>query len=352
MRADFNGNFSVEGLAPGRYEVSFAAKPFKQQVHSIIVRPGETTDASTRMLTGRDAEEIAEIAGCPARPVGGALPPDVSSVEIQLRRTGCYGPCPVYSVHLYGDGRVEYRGDRYVGVLGIRNYRVEPSAILDLARKFYEQGFFTLCASYRQRATDLPTVSTSIQVESFSKVVSVYGDREPEGLEELDEQVEQVANLNQLVTPECTKTIRLRGSFPNGPFKTLPNEAYKRSPTLKYLIQEDGAVSDAAITRGSGVADMDKKILDAIAQWKYEPRPAGCGVIETETTVTVHRGNGSHQSLNSKAPNGRLYACSIVSAVRCSSVRCSHGTRNANGSSIRQKSHTPYSYGSNQLAQS
>ncbi len=103
-----------------------------------------------------------------------------------------------------------------------------------------------------------------------------------------------IANLNQLVTPECTKTIRVQGSFPNGPFKTLPNEAYKRSPTLKYLIQEDGTVSDAAITRGSGVADMDKKILDAIAQWKYKPRPAGCGVIETETTVAIHWGNDSH----------------------------------------------------------
>ncbi len=66
----------------------------------------------------------------------------------------------------------------------------------------------------------------------------------------------------------------------------MPNEAYKRSPTLKYLIQEDGTVSDAAITRTSGVADMDKKFLDTIAQWKYKPRPAGCGVIETAELAT------------------------------------------------------------------
>jgi TonB family protein len=290
IRTDFNGDFRMDGLTPGRYEVSFAAKPFKQQVHAMTVRPGETTDASTRMLTSRDAEEVAEISGCPARPAGGVLPPDVSSVEIQLRRTGCYGPCPVYSVHLYGDGRVEYQGDRYVGVSGIRNYRVESSRVLGLAREFYERGFFNFCASYRERATDLPTVNTSIQVASVSKVVSVYGDRAPEGLEELDQQIERIANLTPLVTPECTKTIRVQGSFPNGPFKTLPNESYKRPPTLRYLIQEDGTVSDATITRGSGVADMDKKILDAIARWKYKPRPAGCGVIENETTAIIHWG--------------------------------------------------------------
>jgi len=90
--------------------------------------------------------------------------------------------------------------------------------------------------------------------------------------------------------PECTKTIRIHGSFPNGPFKTLPDESYKRSPTVKYLIQEVGTVSKATITRRSGVADMDKKILDAIAKWKYKPRPSGCGVIETEMTVTIHWG--------------------------------------------------------------
>ena len=86
--------------------------------------------------------------------------------------------------------------------------------------------------------------------------------------------------------PECTKTIRVHGSFPKGPFKTLPGEFYKRSPTVKYLIQEDGTVSDATVTHSSGLADMDKKILAAIAHWKYKARPSGCGVIETEMSVT------------------------------------------------------------------
>lgn len=287
IRTDFNGNFRLDGLAPGGYEVFFAAKPFKQQGHAVTVRPGETTDASTRMLTSRDAEEIAEISGCPARPVTGVPPSDMSSVEIQLRRTGCYGSCPVYSVHLYGDGRVEYNGARYVGVLGIRNYRVEPSAILGLARKFYEKGFFNFCSFYREPATDLPTVNTSVQIAGKTKLVSVYGDTAPEGLEELDEQIEQVAKLTPLVAPECTKTTRVHGSFPKGPFKTQPNESYKWSPIVKYEIQEDGTVSNARVTRKSGVADIDKKFLEAVSHWRYKPRPKGCGVIGTEMSVTI-----------------------------------------------------------------
>ena len=92
----------------------------------------------------------------------------------------------------------------------------------------------------------------------------------------------------QSLPPECAKTIRIYGAFPKGPFKTLPNESYKQAPTVKFLIQEDGTVSNATLTRSSGMADMDKKILDAIAKWKYKPRPSGCGAIETEMTAIIH----------------------------------------------------------------
>jgi TonB family protein len=83
------------------------------------------------------------------------------------------------------------------------------------------------------------------------------------------------------VPPECAKTIRVHGSFPTGPFEILPNESYKRSPIIHYEIHEDGTVSNAAVTRTSGVADIDRKLLDAFSRWKFKPRPAGCGVIET-----------------------------------------------------------------------
>ena len=92
------------------------------------------------------------------------------------------------------------------------------------------------------------------------------------------------------VPPECTKVTLVRGSFPKGPFKTLPTESYKHSPSVKFLIQEDGSVSHASITRSSGVADLDKEVLESVSQWKYKPRPAGCGVIENQETVSIHWG--------------------------------------------------------------
>jgi TonB family protein len=98
------------------------------------------------------------------------------------------------------------------------------------------------------------------------------------------------ANTPQSMPPECTKVTRVRGSFPKGPFKTLPTESFKNAPSVKFLIQEDGLVSDVSITRSSGVADMDKKVLESVSQWRYKARPNGCGVIESQMTVVIHWG--------------------------------------------------------------
>lgn len=92
----------------------------------------------------------------------------------------------------------------------------------------------------------------------------------------------------QAAPPGCTKVTRVHGSSPNGPFKTLPTESYKRSPSVKFLIQEDGSVTDSSIARSSGVADLDTKVLESVSQWKYKPRPTGCGVIENQMTVIIH----------------------------------------------------------------
>ena len=95
--------------------------------------------------------------------------------------------------------------------------------------------------------------------------------------------------LKKSVPPECTKMIRVHGSLPKwkGTVKFLPKESYKQSPIIKYQVQEDGTVSNITLTRSSGVADIDKKLRDAIARWEFKPRPVGCGTIETEMVVTI-----------------------------------------------------------------
>jgi TonB family protein len=56
---------------------------------------------------------------------------------------------------------------------------------------------------------------------------------------------------------------------------------------VKFLVHEDGSVSDVKIVRSTGVRDIDKKLLEAVFKWKYEPNPA-CGmVVETKMTLII-----------------------------------------------------------------
>jgi uncharacterized protein DUF6438 len=75
------------------------------------------------------------VAGCHSL----AHPKDLRSVSVTLRRTACYGGCPVYSVVIHGNGLVEYLGELNVDIPGQQTGRIPPEKLLDLLRDF--EGF-------------------------------------------------------------------------------------------------------------------------------------------------------------------------------------------------------------------
>lgn len=56
----------------------------------------------------------------------------LEKVRIVLRRSGCYGSCPDYSVAIRGDGSVLYEGVSYVDVEGKHSYHVSPADVAKL----------------------------------------------------------------------------------------------------------------------------------------------------------------------------------------------------------------------------
>jgi TonB family protein len=71
-----------------------------------------------------------------------------------------------------------------------------------------------------------------------------------------------------------------------GPFQFGPTESYNGPPVIKFLVQEDGTVSDARLVRSSGVADIDKKLLATYSGWKYKAQ-TGRPVVESEVSVII-----------------------------------------------------------------
>jgi ankyrin repeat protein len=126
---------------------------------------------------------------------------DWNSLRMRLERLECYGPCPVYSIEVHGDGRVFYEG--VSGIIFIKGHhegRISHEAVGRLVAGFREADYFSLKDKYATLDTDLPTYVTSIAFDGYKKKVIDYQGRSvgmPEGVERLENLLDQVAGSDK-----------------------------------------------------------------------------------------------------------------------------------------------------------
>lgn len=117
-------------------------------------------------------ETVAEERIPPQRRVMPEVPLD--TVKISLSRSGCYGTCPIYSVEVFGDGRVIYDGDRYVDVIGRHEYRIPVEQVRGLLDTFRRSDAWSLESDYSAMTTDSPTYCLSIHLDGQERVIQDY----------------------------------------------------------------------------------------------------------------------------------------------------------------------------------
>jgi TonB family protein len=69
----------------------------------------------------------------------------------------------------------------------------------------------------------------------------------------------------------------------------LPRDlkGFKSGPTIKYVIEVDGSVSNVSLVKSSGSKAVDETLLDAVKKSSYQPLKPGCGPIESKATVII-----------------------------------------------------------------
>jgi len=95
--------------------------------------------------------------------------------SISLRRTPCYGTCPVYEVVFHRDGRAEYHAQEHLPQLGHFVGKVYPGDYARLCYLIESSGFNTFKSSYRASWTDDTTCIVAVTKGSTSTAVSDYG---------------------------------------------------------------------------------------------------------------------------------------------------------------------------------
>lgn len=99
---------------------------------------------------------------------------------VTLKRTRCFGTCPVYSVALTAGGQVRYEGQRYVAVEGRAERQIAPDSVRQLVETLKAEGYFELRDYYvsgevcNQQVSDLPTAITSARDGEQTKRVEHY----------------------------------------------------------------------------------------------------------------------------------------------------------------------------------
>ncbi len=129
------------------------------------------------------------------------LRPD-SKVSISLKRSGCYGTCPVYTVTLSTTDGIEFFGRSYVAFKGEHTAKADADAVRKLAREFVAADFYSMDAEYIANVTDLPTCVLSISIDGHEKKVEDYAGTwvgMPAVIKDLEEEVDAFAGSQKWV---------------------------------------------------------------------------------------------------------------------------------------------------------
>lgn len=116
--------------------------------------------------------------------------------KISLERTMCYGPCPIYKVTVFGDGRVVWEGEHYVAVEARREWTTTRRRLTALVKAVEKINYFVLSWTPDIGATDHPSAIISVEFhDGRSRTIDHYhGDfAAPEELYKLEATIDRLA---------------------------------------------------------------------------------------------------------------------------------------------------------------
>ena len=148
--------------------------------------------------------------------------------KITLRRTPCYGPCPVYELTILGTGEVMYLGEAHVARGGAHRWRISGRRLERLAEAFERARYSRLEDRYASRElTDAPGCLTSVEFDdgSSKSIVHYHGDPSaPDTLTELEDEIDRIVGVERYTEPELPPE---RDYTPTYLLTFNPEKAYK-----------------------------------------------------------------------------------------------------------------------------
>jgi len=118
-----------------------------------------------------------------------------SEVLIKMEKTSCRGVCPVYSLSVFSDGKLEYSGQENVDMVGEYTSQLKNGELQSLIKAFEDANYFEFEDKYTGMVRDLPTTYLMYRKGDREKRIKDYAGA-PKTLKQLEEKVESLINAN------------------------------------------------------------------------------------------------------------------------------------------------------------
>ena len=90
---------------------------------------------------------------------------------VTLKRTPCFGRCPIYRVTIMDNGELVYEGKRFVEKLGTYSGLITGQDVEKIIKKINEVGYFKMEDAYDVPIADFPTCVTSVNLDGMTKSI-------------------------------------------------------------------------------------------------------------------------------------------------------------------------------------
>jgi hypothetical protein len=238
---------------------------------------------------------------------------DPAKISIQLSRSGCYGPCPTYDITIRGDGKVSYRGELNVSILGAHSSHVDAAEVSTLLERFRAANFLGLRESYRAHVTDSATYRLSVNLGGHVKAVEDYVGEwvgMPAVVTELEDAVDTVSDSARWVTssPGTLEAVRQSGIGLTSPQAARILRTAVRTGdlvTAKRLLDAGTPVDQPAPSRGSPWPEPPGISILELTAWSGEQgtQMAMLKTLLAVPALSADKG-AKHRALAEAANNG------------------------------------------------
>ena len=186
-----------------------------------------------------------------------------------LQRGSCMGSCPVYSVRVYADGTVIYRGDWHVRVRGGRRTQLSPADLDALRSDFRRSDFLGLQYQCRFASTDASSARVFFAERGKARLINHYHGCEdsPSDLTNLENEIDRIIGTDRWVagadSPMDIGAMEKPLSVP-GVTEEPDERHYLRTESLSDTGGPNKPLSKVALVKG--MSSVKGKIADCYAR--------------------------------------------------------------------------------------